>query len=389
MDEKEQIADLQRELDALKSALGVATVESPVGAATSAVPAARKALFGKGRLVLVVALLAVAGIVAGVLVSMRASGLPKDTAFRIFGHNVSVDELNNEVDTLTALYGVEVPTDEGKLAGFRKDVAKAYAVSLLLDKAAAQRNIVIADKAAKDVLTRYISQQFGDASDAYDKFTQALGSAGTSEAEVVTELKRQLALNKLYNDVTKSVTVSDAQVRSEFDTKKDSLATPETRELRNIVVATQEQAAQLRTRLAAGQSFAALAKQFSLDGSTKDKGGSLGNVGASSLDPAYAKAAFATASGQAFGPVQTQYGWNVGLVVSITPSTPAVFDQVKDDLKQQLLVKAQLDVWRTWLSGEIRHAKVRYAARYRPADPDSAPTTGPAATQPSATPSTK
>ncbi len=74
-----------------------------------------------------------------------------------------------------------------------------------------------------------------------------------------------------------------------------------------------------------------------------------------------------------FGPVQTQYGWNVGKVIQITPPAPAVFDTVKDNLRQQLQLERQLDTWRGWLAGVIRKAHVRYADAYRPADPDSPP----------------
>ncbi len=85
--------------------------------------------------------------------------------------------------------------------------------------------------------------------------------------------------------------------------------------------------------------------------------------------------AFAAPVGGVFGPVQTQYGWNVGKVIQILPPAPAVFDQIKDDLRQQLQLDRQLTIWRDWMAGAIRKAHVRYADGYRPADPDSPPQT--------------
>jgi peptidyl-prolyl cis-trans isomerase C len=100
-------------------------------------------------------------------------------------------------------------------------------------------------------------------------------------------------------------------------------------------------------------------------------------VQASDLDSGYAKVAFAAASGQPFGPIKTQYGWNIGEVVKIVPASPAVYSAVKSSLHDQMVLARELDIWRNWLGGEIRNAHVRYAPTYQPADPNAAPTGGP------------
>ncbi|WP_250285466.1 peptidyl-prolyl cis-trans isomerase, partial [Frankia sp. CiP1_Cm_nod2] len=119
----------------------------------------------------------------------------------------------------------------------------------------------------------------------------------------------------------------------------------------------------------------------------------LGVVSTDQLDAAYAPVAFAAPPGGVFGPVRTQYGWNVGKVIQVMPPAPAVFDQVKDSLRQQLQLDRQLTTWRDWMAGAIRKAHVRYADGYRPADPDSPPQVNDAASasvpaqQPTAPPS--
>jgi peptidyl-prolyl cis-trans isomerase C len=333
-----------------------------------------------GRLVRVLLAMAVVLAAAGAWAAYalgRNDLLPKGVAFRVLGHNVTVNELNARVDTLAALYGVEVPSDKARLAGFRRDVAKAFAVSMILDSAAEDRDIAIADKAASDVLSRYVNQQFGGGSEAYPNFVQALGSVGTSEPAVLGEIKRQLAISQLYDKVTAGVTVSDEDVQASFAMDHSALDTPERREIRNIVVATRDQAKGVRAKLLAGGSFAALARSESLDGSTRNSGGSLGTAAAADLEGAYAEAAFGVAAGGVFGPVQTEHGWNVGQVVRIVPRAPAVFSKVKAVLKEQLLVKRELEVWREWLAAEIRHADVAYASKYRPTDPDAPPSSQP------------
>ena len=322
---------------------------------------------------------AAAGVTVGAMTLFRSSGLPRGVAFQVAGHNVTAAQLDGEVQTLQALYGIQAPTAAKGLATFRRSAAKAYAVSLILDRAARGRHIVIADKQAQDVLTRYLQQQFGNASDALTQFDAALGQVGTSEKAVLTEIKRQLAITQLFDQVSAGVQVSDAQVAANFAKNQASLATPEQRDVHNIVVQTQATAQSLMTQLAHGAPFDRLAATYSLDSSTKKSGGDLGSVQASDLDAGYAKVAFAAASGQPFGPIKTRYGWNVGEVSQIVPASPAVYSKVKASLHDQMVLERQLALWRTWLGGEIGKAHVQYAPTYKPADPNAAPTGGPGA----------
>lgn len=327
----------------------------------------------RARALAVLVLVAVVGGTAGGFVWWRASQLPSDAAFELGGRVVTVDALNHEIDTLRALYGVQPPHDVTQLAAFRKDAAKSYAVARTLDRAAADNQIAIADKTARDVLTRYIAQQLGDGSDAHGQFVQALGNAGTNESAVLDEIKRQLAIGQLFDKVTHGIGVSDQEVRDAFPQRQTQLATPEKRHIFNIVVQNQTDADQVAQQLNGGADFATLARQVSLDGSSRNSGGDLGEIAQSQLDDNYGKAAFAVADGGIFGPAQTQYGWNVGKVSGIVPGVPAQFEQVKDRLKQQLTAEKSLATWRDWLGQQIRDAHVRYADDYRPADPDAPP----------------
>lgn len=313
----------------------------------------------------------------GVL-SFLPTWVPDGVAFEYGGRQIGSGELDSEVQTLRALYGVQVPADPGQLAIFRKDAAKAYAVSLILDQAAVDNGIVVADKTARDTLATFVQQKLGDGPDAYNKFVAALGDQGTTEQAVVDELKRRLAMAQLFDKVTAGLPqVTDQDVQTAFAQRKDSLGAPEKRQISNIVVGSKEDADRVMAALGSGTPFATEAQQASLDGSTRDKGGDLGAVSRDQLEQAYGDAAFTAARGQPFGPVQNSYGWNIGVVGQATPPVPADFTQVKDQLRQTLEVERALDRWRGWLGNEIAGAHIRYADDYRPADPDSAPSGSP------------
>ena len=78
----------------------------------------------------------------------------------------------------------------------------------------------------------------------------------------------------------------------------------------HILVEKQSVALDLKARISKGESFANLAKEFSLDGSKK-RGGDLGSFGRGMMVPEFEKAAFALQKGQVSDVVKTQFGYHI------------------------------------------------------------------------------
>lgn len=341
------------------------------------VPRPRPPRTRRGRSILAFVLVLVLAGGAGGWYWYNTTHVPDDAAFKVDGRVVTTNELSHEMGTLRALYGVQQPKDKNQMDKFRRDAAKSYAVALTLDHAAEQHHITIADKTARDVLDRYISEQLGEGFQAHQQFVQALGNSGTNEPAVLKEIKRQLGVGRLFDQVTGNIKISDAELRHEFPKRQQSLGTPEKRHIQNIVVQKPDDAQHIADQLRNGAHFATLASQASLDGSTRDNAGDLGTVDRGQMEDAYAQAAFTAPPGSIYGPVQTTHGWNVGKVDNIIAGVPAQFDQVKDKLRQQMEFERAMNRWRSWLHDEITHADVRYADDYRPAHPDAPPESGP------------
>lgn len=305
-----------------------------------------------------------------------SAALSRGTVFRLGDRVVDVKELNEEINTLRALYGVEPATDPTALATFRRDAAKAYAVALILDNAASVRNIESADKAAQNILSQLIVRQLGEGSTARQQFIEALRRAGSSERDILVEIKRQLNVSQLMDRVAASPPASDEEVRRAFDERRTRLGTPERRRLANIVVSDKQTAEQVVARIRSGASFADVARLTSLDQSTRN-GGEIGELSGAQLEKNYASAAFSAAPGTIFGPVQTQHGWNIGTVLQILPATPAAFDQVCEKLRAELGIEKRTRLWHDWLASTIVDANVQYADEFRPAEPDAPPDSAP------------
>lgn len=309
------------------------------------------------------------------LVVQRVTALPDDAVLRVGGVDgvtVSEQQFRQRLTVLTALYGVQPPPPGPERDRFEQDAAQAVAASIVLDRAAAERNVVVPEPVAQDALTKIIDTQF--APTGRPAFAQALGALRISEADVLAEIRRQLSTSRLFADVTQGTPpVTDADVAAAFEQRRGEMQVPERRRLLNIVTDGRERADAAAAQLRAGAPFAPLAASTSLDRATAGTGGDLGVLAADQLERPIADAAFGVPPGSVFGPVQGRYGWNVGQVTEVVPAQPLALDQVRDALRARLVEERTMDRWRPWFVEQVRAADVEYAPRYRPADPEALP----------------
>lgn len=132
-----------------------------------------------------------------------------------------------------------------------------------------------------------------------------------------TEVRRQLVVSALYDEVTGEVDPpAAAELEKAYGERRCLFEPGPRRRLANIVVATRAEADDALRQIRDGEPFAEVARAVSLDGSTLEQGGDLGFVTRDQLEEEYGRLAFDTPVGRTFGPVETRYGWNVGRVVA-------------------------------------------------------------------------
>ncbi|GAA5110008.1 peptidyl-prolyl cis-trans isomerase [Haloechinothrix salitolerans] len=352
-------------------------VDEDVGTqATSEEDAAAEPRRRRVRMVLAVAIVVLLTAGGAVFAWQKSTEIPEGVAFQLAGRDVTVDDVELYSRTMSALYRVETPTEPGKRDAFRRDLAKAYAFSLVVQEEAYRKDIHISGKTARDVLSKYIRDQYGEGSGGRQRFLELLSAEGATERAVLDEVKRQLSLGRLFSEVTADVRVDESEVREAYEKRQDELSSPELRKLQNIVVANKRQARAVLAELRGGASFAEVAARASIDASTKDKGGALGQVSAAQLEEDYGKEAFAASKGELFGPVKTRHGWNVGRVAAIKKAETPEFTAIHDQLREALDLEKAVSTWRSWLIDRVLDAEIRYADAYRPSDPDSMPDVG-------------
>jgi peptidyl-prolyl cis-trans isomerase C len=134
---------------------------------------------------------------------------------------------------------------------------------------------------------------------------------------------------------------TDAELHAQYDTAVAGLDKTEYKG-RHILVATKEKAQELIKKIKGGAKFEDVAKAESTD-SSKTNGGDLGWFTPSRMAKPFGDAVKTMKKGEMTQePVQTQFGWHIIKIDDIRAATPPPFDQVKQQLTNQIIQKKLL-----------------------------------------------
>jgi peptidyl-prolyl cis-trans isomerase C len=189
--------------------------------------------------------------------------------------------------------------------------------------------------------------------------------AAAADAEKMTngpDFEKRVAFSKLraaqqlYFDKKVKDAVGEGAAKGFYEDQVKMIKTAEEVKARHILVGDETQAKDIADKLAKGGDFAALAKEFSVDGGSKENGGDLGYFSKGQMVPQFEEAAFALEKGATSKPVQSQFGWHVIRVEDKRQKPPPSFDQVKGQIMGNL-IKSQAQ---TVIADLRKKAKIDY-----------------------------
>ena len=170
------------------------------------------------------------------------------------------------------------------------------------------------------------------------QFEQILKQQGLTETDVQNILRQQLIIEQA---VKPMVHVTDADVAAYFAKNHATLDTKPQVRARHILVADPKTADMIEAKLKAGGNFADLAKQYSTDPSTKDKGGELGFFAHGQMVPAFDAAAFALPVGAISQPVKSPFGYHIIQTEEKKPAVMATLKNSADTIRTTLTQQQQ------------------------------------------------
>jgi peptidyl-prolyl cis-trans isomerase D len=139
------------------------------------------------------------------------------------------------------------------------------------------------------------------------------------------------------DDVMASVTVSEQQIKEDYESRRSTYVVPERRDVQQIEFKTEAEASAARAKIAGGMSFEALGASRGL----KPEQMSLGTLALSDLpDPDRAKAIFALPENEVSQPLRTAFGGFVlARVTKIAPGSTRTLDDVREEIRKNLLTQ--------------------------------------------------
>lgn len=211
-----------------------------------------------------------------------------------------------------------------------KGILNQMVQAALVDQYAKDQHIEVPDsdiaKKENEIKARYPTGQF----------EMILKQQNLTEDDVKRILRQQLIIEQ---GVSKDIHISSSDIKAYLEKNHALLDKPEQVRARHILVADEKTAGEVETKLKAGAKFADLAKQYSTDPSSKDKGGELGFFSKGQMVPSFEAAAFSQSIGVVGAPVKSPFGYHVIEVeekkAPVTATLANSSDQIKQTLTQQ------------------------------------------------------
>jgi peptidyl-prolyl cis-trans isomerase D len=139
------------------------------------------------------------------------------------------------------------------------------------------------------------------------------------------------------------VPVTDAELHAAYDKNKTTYVVAEKRHASHILIAASKDDAADRkmaddvyAQAKAGKDFAQLAKQYSKDPGSADKGGDLGWADRSMFVGPFSDALFGMAVGEIHPPVKTQYGYHIIRLDEVQAGKTKTFEEARPELEADL-----------------------------------------------------
>ena len=183
-------------------------------------------------------------------------------------------------------------------------------------------------------------KQNADRAGGMEKYTEFLQANGTTVEEVRKGIETELLIQYFLDSVVATdITVTDEEISALYNSDRSAT-------VQHILFLTQDKtdsekeairkkAEDILSRAQSGEDFAALAKEYSEDPGSKDKGGLYEDFGRGVMVKPFEDAAFNLPLGSISDIVETQYGYHIIKVLDRKRETRPL-DEIKKELEDQI-----------------------------------------------------
>jgi parvulin-like peptidyl-prolyl isomerase len=312
---------------------------------------------------------------------LNGKPVPKIVA-RVNGIDLPNETLQRELFTFrfqSKKIGKEIePNEEYKIA---RELLKSVVARELVVQKAKSLGIIITEKKI-DLQLKSIEDEFPN----HKLFITALAFQHLSIASLKEKISRTLLEDELIRlEIAPQVKVSDKSVETYYSNNRARFTKPVLYLMRHIHIKTitptnkaEDKLSQTKAeritkmineeakkkiysilkRVQLGENFIDLAKQFSEDEATKEKGGLLGSLHPDSTIPEISKEMVKLKEEEYSGVIQSEFGYHILKLDEIIPSQLIPFSETKSDIMNLLLKRETQKLFITYVENLGNNAKI-------------------------------
>ncbi len=170
-----------------------------------------------------------------------------------------------------------------------------------------------------------------------------------------------LAQELIRRQIIGKTEINDAEARKYYQENKAQFSQPERIKARHILIAVEdpasadskkaarEKAEKILARVRAGEDFAELAKKYSDDPGSREKGGDLGFFSRGQMIEPFEKAAFSLKVGEIAGLVESPFGYHIIKLEERQPAQTTPYEKVKEQVREKALEAKRESVLEAYL----------------------------------------
>jgi len=326
------------------------------------------------------------------------SGAKKVAVFK--GGEVTEDELQEQVKLLASQSGMgEVSPDSPQYDTIVQQVLPQIVAQEIARAYAQEHDITVSEKEVDKQIETIKDQVAGQAPKKLSKeeaFDQALKQNNLTEEQLRQDIRKNLQLQEVQKKVTSGAKPTDQEVKDYYKQNKDTQFNNPIQRCASHILFNKDQkqkAEDVKAQLKDGVDFAKLAKEFSQDPGSAEKGGDLGcqpkvdpSTGQPPYVPAFNDAVWGADKGEVVGPIETQFGLHLIKVTDIKDASVTSFSEAEGQIRKQLTSEQQSAAFQKWVEKETKERNVKYLNGYKPPKASAGASSAPQSSSGSASP---
>lgn len=258
-------------------------------------------------------------------------------------NNEIVGKVNDEEITKDELYEYLVK-ENGQQA------LETLITKKIIEIEADKENIEVSEEEIKDRMDEIINEYGGE-----ETFQQVLESYGYSTEDIEEDIEMNIIIENLLEP---QITITDEEMENYFEENKQFFEIEEQVKASHILVETEEEAKEIKGKLDANEDFTELAKEYSIDTSTRENGGSLGYFGRGYMVSEFEEAAFSLEIGEISEPIMSEYGYYIIKVEDKIEAKEANYEENKEDIREMLFQEKLPEAYSLWIQEKLNEYEI-------------------------------